>query len=513
VSVFLVEMAVGIDAAGTQAAFRFATDGYTGNNKSWPGAIVDAISIRREARGAPGGSGRVIFSDLVLANADGWLDEFADYAFDGRQIIGYTVPSTSSDFSERQTIFDAAMGPISFDDLEIRIPIIDRMAMLEQDIVTATYAGDNVLPNGLEGTASDIGGKVKPFVFGLVRNASPPFVNTSRLIWQFSASEDADVTAVYEGGIALTRGADYADEADMMANAPSAGEYRVWPRASQDGGYFRLGSTPAHAITADIDAGGADQTPARALDVLASRVPRIATDIATADVTALSTALPEPVGFWRTEPLQTVTAMTRIASGCNIWFGFDALGELRMGEWGAPVGSPVATFIIAGPDAPLDATTYDLGAFSVEPSRREDIPTWKVTVLHDRNHTVQQGLATAITSDRRAEVEQEWRREVDEDAAALTMHINAQTVEIESAYATAAGASTAASDILAARKVRRFRLRIETEDERGLLQTVYIGSEVELKISRFGFDAGRGFRVRAIETEAASSRVKLELWG
>jgi hypothetical protein len=49
-------------------------------------------------------------------------------------------------------------------------------------------------------------------------------------------------------GVALTRGADYPDQATMESTAPSAGQYRVWSA----GGCFRLGSAPAGKITVDL---------------------------------------------------------------------------------------------------------------------------------------------------------------------------------------------------------------------------------------------------------------------
>src|SRR5574340_223539 len=129
----------------------------------------------------------------------------------------------------------------SFSWKEIAIRIKNRQLELNTPIQTTKYAGTNSLPDGLEGV-SDIQGKSKPLLFGQCKNITPVLVNTSRLIYQ--VNDGAIITtnaAVYDNGVALTKGADYASQADMETNAPAAGAFRLWLA----GGYFRLGSTPA----------------------------------------------------------------------------------------------------------------------------------------------------------------------------------------------------------------------------------------------------------------------------
>ena len=108
------------------------------------------------------------------------------------------------------------------------------------------YLGNNVLPNGLEGTADDIKGKTKPKVYGKVFNIEPMMVNTSKLIYQASDSDVYDIPNVYDKGAALTRGSDYADSAAMLATAPSQGSTRlVHPRGTS--GWVRPPKVQLHA--------------------------------------------------------------------------------------------------------------------------------------------------------------------------------------------------------------------------------------------------------------------------
>jgi hypothetical protein len=83
-----------------------------------------------------------------------------------------------------------------------------------------------------------------------VFNVQPPLVDSAKLIYQVHDGQASDVSAVRDRGVAITKGADYADAADLNTTAPAAGTYRTLKSSS--GSYFRLGSTPAGTVTADV---------------------------------------------------------------------------------------------------------------------------------------------------------------------------------------------------------------------------------------------------------------------
>jgi hypothetical protein len=353
---------------------------------------------------------------------------------------------------------------------------------------------------------------------GEVFNVRPPFVNTSRLIWQFAnGDDDADVTGVFEGGIALTQGSDYTSQSDMENNAPSAGEYRVWPRSSGSGGYFRLGSSPTHTITADVQAGAAssDRTVAQVLEALALRAPTIASgDINSTDVSDLDTANSFTVGYWQQSEGTVLRAMETVAQGAGVYFGFDRLGELRMGEWNAP-GTSVATFkeADAGSDVRLASGEYDIVNLEGEPTRDSDRPVFEVVAKFKRNYTIQADLQTNVADDRRAEIEQEWRRDNATDSSVKDKHKNARQTEYDTPFYTRSGASDMASRTLTRDKPQRRRWRLQAALQNGLDSAVDLADTITIDVDRLGMSGGQKFRVTALEADPVAGRIEYEVWG
>jgi len=137
--------------------------------------------------------------DITLANADGGLDYLADYAVDGRSaVISYFDGDA---VTER---FSGTVSKMSEQDNTVIFSLRALQETLTNNHPMAVYAGDNVLPAGLEGTADTIIGTVKPKVFGDVRNIQPILVNSSLLIYQCSDLANCRITAVYDDGVRLT---------------------------------------------------------------------------------------------------------------------------------------------------------------------------------------------------------------------------------------------------------------------------------------------------------------------
>jgi hypothetical protein len=170
-------------------------------------ARIDQPALIRRSLFRPGstmGRTSVAYGDLILRNEDGGLDALIDYGFDGREIIirqGLEGAAYPSGF---RTVLAGTMEQAEPDLDVIRIKLRDRMQELAVELQPTKYAGDNVLPDGLEGTADDLLGKSKPRCFGVVTNVAPPCVNTSKLIYQVNDGPLASVDDVYDRGIGLT---------------------------------------------------------------------------------------------------------------------------------------------------------------------------------------------------------------------------------------------------------------------------------------------------------------------
>ena len=109
-----------------------------------------------------------------------------------------------------------------------------------------------MLPDGVEGVEDDLKGKPKPRCYGECLNVSPPWVNTSKLIFQVHDGLIEDIVTVYDKGVALTKGDPIGSLATLLTTTPTAGEWDYYLGSASDGAYFRLGSSPAGLITADV---------------------------------------------------------------------------------------------------------------------------------------------------------------------------------------------------------------------------------------------------------------------
>jgi hypothetical protein len=215
----VVELTAAIDASGTTQTFYVSTDGYTSLPTDTPAntpflpVLVDpgylGVSAYSDAR--TGGATKLEVGEMILANADGALDGWLDYSFDGRPV---TIRSTTVGASGAvgaypssfTTVITATVESVEADWKTIIIRLRDKQWKFQLPILTTRYGGTNSLPAGLDGTANDIKGKVKPRIYGKVLNAAPPCCNTSLLIYQVSDGAINSVDAVYDRGAALTVG-------------------------------------------------------------------------------------------------------------------------------------------------------------------------------------------------------------------------------------------------------------------------------------------------------------------
>lgn len=500
----LSEISAAVDAAGTTTTLRYGTEGYNTLPTDVPAAVHFAPRIKQPASlrrdmfsGGTSGASRVSFGEMILANSDGGLDAVKDYGFDGRACVirvgnpGAAFPG-SWVTALKGTIDQAEMATST-----LTLRLRDRLTELDKPLLQTRYAGNNALPNGLEGQAQDLKGRPKPRAFGKVLNVPPPCVNTTRLIYEIGPC--TDVPAVYDQGLGLTRGADYASQADMETNAPAAGSYRAWPA----GGYVRLGSSPAGQITADVTAGAAagNRTAAQVLKQIALAMGIVTGDISAVDVTALDTANSGELGIWVAGDDTALTAMDAVAASVGAWFGFDRLGQLRMGRLVTPAGSPVAT---------LDST--NVSRIDRIPG---DLPAWQVTVRYARNFSpATSGLAGAVSADRRAWLAEEYRSTLASDASIKTKHPLAPEISRDTLLVSSAAADAEAARLLALYKVRRetYTLRVNLVDS-SLVAALDLGAVVRLVWSRFGLSGGKLFLITGIESDLAKRRVELTVWG
>lgn len=174
-------------------------------NTYYDARIQEPARMTRDAfsSGRTQGESRVGFGDLILKNDDGVLDPLLQYAFDGWPItirmgqIGAAYPAGF------QTFLVATMQQPEFDGALVRVKLRDRQDELGIPLQTKKYGGTNLLPDGVDGSVTDLKGKPKPVCCGVVKNVPAPCVNPSKNIFQVSDTQVASIDAVYDRGVSI----------------------------------------------------------------------------------------------------------------------------------------------------------------------------------------------------------------------------------------------------------------------------------------------------------------------
>lgn len=466
--------------------------------------IQQPCLMRRDwfEKGQTFGASSVGYGELVLINIDGALDTLIGQPMDGRRLVLRVGMAGAPYPAGWNTVLNATMDAPSVSMTEVSIRLRDRMRDLDVPIQATRYAGNNSLPNGLEGGEDDLKEQVKPLVFGQIFNAAPPCVNTSRLIYQVNDGAVAAISAVYDRGVALTAGAAYTSQADMEANAPAAGNYRAWLA----GGYFRLGSSPVGQVTADVTQGAtaANRTAAQIMKTLALRVGVSSGDIVSADVSALDTANSAVCGLWIADEMTAMAAMDAIANSVGAGYGFDALGQLRMAQLTLPGGTPVLE---------LDSVSILALELQATATGESNIPPASIELRYAWNETVQESdLAGSVTDARRAWLKEASRR-VTAAGVSASVHPLAEPLVMETRLVSAANAQTEATRRTTLFAQRRDRLAVTLQTTPARLAALELGAVVRITYPRFGYDSGKLFRIIGLQTDLRRGQAELTLWG
>ncbi|MDR5857958.1 hypothetical protein FZZ93_02385 [Halomonas eurihalina] len=473
------------DAAGDAVTLRFSDGAYSAPTaQRWtprirqPGLYRegmyagDLVSISRSGIG-----------ETTLINADGGLDYLADYAVDGREAVLSRVESGNVLEAWRGTV-----AGLSFSRGEVSVRLREPGTLLQTPHPHETYAGDNVLPDGLEGTEDDIAGQVKPRVYGDVRNAEPVLVNSAKLIYQVSSRADCAVSVVYDKGAALTDGGAYADLDALQTTAPAAGEFRAYQ------GYVRLGTSPEGQVT--VDAASAS-TGAGA--VMADIAAEAGETLDAADATNLNGV--GTVGLYITDSVNTAALLDRLAVSVGGWWRLAPGGALRAHLLQAP-SSPVATL--------ADHQITSLGRSSTG-AGDSGLPVWRVTVRADRLETTQTDVAASVDSARRARLARQYRDAKAERQTTRDRHPLADELTIETDLRSRADAQAVADRLADLLSVRRDRVTLEGRLAQSRQRA--IGDTVTVTTPRLGYGQGRDMRIIGRELNARTGRITLELWG
>jgi hypothetical protein len=297
----------------------------------------------------------------------------------------------------------------------------------------------------------------------------------------------------------------YGSLADLQDDtlAPGQGLFGSYP----PGGYFRLGSSPAGTITADVTQGAtaANRTAAQLYTTVLARSGLSSSDWLAADITALDAANSAVLGIYIDSETTFLAVIDQIANSVGAGWWPRADGVFRIRQLTAPSGTP--TFTVGKNDLIKPLTilpTNDLG---------KGLPVYRCTVNWGRSYTVQTtDLAGGVTDDRRAVIAQQWRTAVATDLTVKTASLLAPETIDDSLLTTLTDAQAEADRRLALRKVKRNRYdaMIELNDETSAIDLGDVGTLIH---PRYGLAAGALVRVLDIQPNAKDATLLLTLWG
>jgi hypothetical protein len=514
-SIYLLE----IDAHdGTSLqTLRVATSGYvTGPNDSpadaeYPPLVADPGTISRSlfAEGRTMGQSEVGFGDIGISNAGGDCDGWIDLGFSGRAVVLKRLTSARSSYASAVTLMRATATRLdsSAAYTKLALRLYDRRLELDKPIQTNRYDGTTTSAGAKAEGNADLEDKVKPLLFGRCENVPAVCVNIFNLIWQVNDGAVASIVA-YDGGVQLAAGGDFTTLTALVNATVPAGKYATCLAL----GLFRLGSTPAKVVTADVKemvTGSGNRAGAIALRILARLGLTSATDVNPATFAALDAAATYQVGVFIADDRTAIDVLSDVLGSVGAWLVPNALGVFEAGVFSGPDSSAVATF--------YETTILpenDGGIGIVEnPDTDGGLPVWRVVLTYRRNWQVQDdaALAGCVTQDRRAFLGKDVRKAKAQKSSVKTKHLLAPELAIDTLLVDPADAAAEAARRLALYSVRRDLLTFSVRSDDA--EEAVLGATVSIELPRLGYQDGRSMVVIGRRESPAREMVDLTLWG
>lgn len=474
-----------LDELDNPVTLRFSTSPYMDAEKNYWNPVIKVAGLYRAGlyAGKLLPSQRSGYGETTLMNLTGELDYLVDYAVDGRTTNLYRV----MDDEQPVRIIQATTLKLVFEPNQISVVLRDPVEVLDENHPRTYYAGDNVLPDGLEGTEDDIKGQPKPRVFGSISNATPLLVNTSKLIYQISDNA-CTITDVWDNGAVLTEGAPYADLTELQSVAPSAGEWRKFE------GFVRLGATPTGAVTLDATTATSAGTTIQSLIAETSETfcPNCVSDLNNTGT----------IGFLLTDESTTMSLLDSISEGLGCYWRITGLGVVEM----APVTPPSTVEDWVLPDYLTNSITRSQAG-----SGDNGLPIHKVTLEADKVETVQTDLVGSATAERRARVAEEYRLVSSNSTSVKTRHPLSSDWEIKSHLRTLPQAQSIANTLLSLVSVRRDSVDVEVNLTE--LENLQILDTVKLVSRKLGYKYGRNMLIIGYTVDSERNVATINLWG
>lgn len=495
----VAEITLTVDAIGTTQTFYMGTSGYATKPTDTPAntyiapRIKSVGAFKRElfSGSRVTGAVRPSFGEIVLMNNDGGLDAWMGYAISGAKVTVRIGDENAAYPAGYTTVYVAYAQHLVADFNEIRLRLRDRLLLLDQPLVTASFAGTG----GMEGTTG-VTGKLKQWVAASPGYFPPVLVESSTQLYFVQSTGTGGLSAtikVYEGALEITKGADYPDAATCISTPPAAGQARFWFGTSGAGPvYFRLGSVPQF----DLRVWGAGYKPAGS--------PWFMGDLAAlAGIAGGSNAL--SVGEQLVDDNRTYMQVMEDACPYQFgYFGMTRLDTFVCGAFSVPGVSPAYVF-----------TQHNAKGWSRSPIQDMDAPVWKLNV--NAGKTWKSNLVAAATASDKDYMSRDpwWTSFSAEDAAVKTANPGAVAAVVEMQgrnFSNTLGQSVFTTGYLARYGVRRDFYTCTVPLTSATI-AIELHDTVQIKLPRFGLSAGKNMRIITQQIDADKREITYGMWG
>ncbi len=519
---------VAVAGAGTHGGWTIAgtTTLYVANDGGWttgrtdtpaelpiPPYLDNAGSITRRIGGDVGGIATETLGQMELDNGHGRLDPWRSYSFDGRTVVlregrpGDPYPAAWA----RRIV--TTIERLEFSTGRIVVRLADRLGALARQPLTKTvFLGNNVPPDGLEGTI-DQKDLLKPVLIGAEPHFEPPWVNNSKLCVQV-ADRPVQVVEAYEGGASLPLEFVYGDLTTFKDAEITGGWYIQY--AGPEGTFLRFGDADIGRVTcwAREGASAGDRTVAQVVRrCLTQRAGRTDAELRLADFVALDAVAPGEVGHWQGTDAATIgDVLPPILRSAAAWLLTRRDGTLGLAQVSPPTGNPVAVISDWMLGASEDAVAPLSDAGPITGGEGAGLPPSRIEVRYARNQVTmtESDALGVVTRDRRVWLHDAFRKRSKDLPDVVEHHAGAVPLIVETRLVDGSDAA-AYADYLAdvfGRDLDWSQITIASEHARDL----DIGDEIALDLARFDWPSMLPAVVVGVTDDWANAATTLELY-
>jgi hypothetical protein len=495
----VAEITLTVDAGGTTQTFYMGTSGYATKPTDTPAntyiapRIKSVGSFRRElfSGSRVTGAVRPSFGEIVLMNGDGGLDAWMGYAISGSKVTVRIGDENAAYPAGYTTVYVAYAQHLVADFSEIRLRLRDRLNLLDQPLITSQFTG----AGGLEGSTG-MAGKLKQWVSSDPCWFPPILIDAASQLYFVQSTGTGGLSglfAIYEGGIAITRGTDYPDAATCISTSPAAGQARFWFGTGGNGPvYVRLGSVPQLDLRVN---GFGYQTSGSAWTFSAMA--------AQAGISGGTGA--GAVGAQYVDDSRTYLDV--MEAGCTQFFIY--FGMTRLDAFVS------AVFNVPGVTASYSFNQHNAKSWTRTPVQDMDAPVWSLTANVGKTYP---GNVAAGASATNKEIYQRapwWSSVAKTDAAVKTANPGAVAAVVSTdvrAFSNTTDQTTFTTGYFTRYGVRRDFYTCTVPLDAATI-SLELHDTVEIKLPRFGLNSGKKMRIITQQIDCDKRQITYGMWG